>query len=659
MKLRRDWILIFILGVILLFTIAPWLEQGVPATDDFRHHVTKFWWLEEQLTNEFSITEWQPHIYNGWPMAHFYHSLPYFVILPFAFILAPVALLKFNMVLAMLLAVLSMYVATKKFTNNTQTALLASIFYALAPLHFEFAYLSGSISRQWAFVLVPLALMSFIDLVNTKTPRSAILAALTYAATIWTHLNVAYALAVIFAVYLVFHISKDVLKKRSLEKQLLKQLAVFSILALALVSFWLIPLVLESGESEVTGRTKTVFGFAPAGLPLRSAFIRDFGIQNVNGNPFRYFYVGWSLLLLAGVGATIKNFEKKQTLLLIAATGLILTFFTAPLKLLPFVLVDYPIYFLMIALVPFCILAAQGARALSKLAPLPSLAVVLLLGIVVIDLYPALTTYNWIDQPTENFMNPQQLIDTWKFIGAQPSEFRVYSLVGEAPFMFHDKFEIGTTWMGYREGALKPIRQITDKLEERFRQNPTGPIVQQVLAYMGTQYLVLPCTQGLDQVYRIAFAKEGACAYNLKGAPLVSSITTVTHTDADIFKRGVNSSEAVVVEPCTSECSNEVEEARITNIKWSAKKIAFTTVANQSTQILIRSTYFKPHWHAYINSKETTIQEVWPKYTLIEIPKGEAKVEVVYKSNKTHLFANLITITAILACFWLLKKTKD
>jgi hypothetical protein len=54
---RESWIAVIFVLLIAILTVKPWLQDGLPGTDDFRHHVTKFWWLDDQIKNEGAITE--------------------------------------------------------------------------------------------------------------------------------------------------------------------------------------------------------------------------------------------------------------------------------------------------------------------------------------------------------------------------------------------------------------------------------------------------------------------------------------------------------------------------------------------------------------------------------------------------------------------------
>lgn len=644
--MKKHPVLYLILALVLLATIWPWMSQGVPATDDFRHHLTKFWWVHENV-NDFQYNEWQPSIYSGWPLTQFYHSLPYFILLPFNFLTTPVGMLKLNMVAAMIFGVFAMLYASKKLTNNDQTAIIATIFYALAPIHFEFAYFSGSISRQWAYVFVPLALALFIQAVDERKLKTSIYAAIAYAALMWTHLNVAYALALIFALYLIY----TTLQEKKLDKNLMKQMVYFSVVAIGLISFWLIPLATESAESEASNRLSSVFGNAPPPAKASLIFLRGFGMQPEG----RYFYIGLTLLLLAAASLLAK-YKHKNFFAITSGICLLLTIFTLPLKLLPYLLIDYSIYFTLIALVPLSIMAAYGARGLAKLTPQPALILLILVGITAVDLYPAITEYNWVEQSSDNFVNPPQLIEVWREISKLPGDFRVHSPLGQVPFMYHKKYEVGTTWMGFREGALKPIRQITDQFEEEFKSNPLGNKSRNVMEYFGVQHLVLQCNPQIEQTYPLAIQGNGVCSYRVNGAPLVSPITTLTRTDEDILQRSIQPTEAVIVEPCQEDCSLEVPGANITNINWQPESISFQAQADSPALLIVRSAYFSKRHNAYINNEPAKITQVWPKYMLIEAPKGTSTIEIKYESNTTHYLAKLISLLTLLIILYLIKK---
>jgi len=198
--------------------------------------------------------------------------------------------------------------------------------------------------------------------------------------------------------------------------------------------------------------------------------------------------------------------------------GILITLFSFPLYFAPYSMVNFSWYLLMAAIPILSILAAYGTKVITKLSGIP-LIIFVILAVVAIDVYPAMTTYNWVDQPSDNFVNPPDLIGVWETIAAEPGQFRVYSAVGQTPFRYHNKFEVGTEWMGYREGALQPIRTITDNIQKNLNTQQA----QQALAYFGTKYIVAPCPPER--------APQRFCAFQHPGANLISNITRITKTD--------------------------------------------------------------------------------------------------------------------------------
>ncbi|MFQ5621057.1 MAG: 6-pyruvoyl-tetrahydropterin synthase-related protein, partial [Candidatus Nanoarchaeia archaeon] len=612
--MKFNYILARIFALVIIATVAPWVQQGVPQTDDFRHHLTRFWWTGEQV-KQFSMGDWVPSVYSGFPLAHFYHALPYFIVLPFYFFLAPVAMLKFNMVLAIILGPLAMLWAARKLTGSTQIGLVSAIIYALAPIRFEFAYISGSISRQWAYIFLPLAFVLFILAVDKRDMKYTIYAALAYAALIYTHLNIAFALANIYAAYLIYVL----IKRRKIELKLIKQMAVFSVLSLALLGFWILPLLSEVGETAAGVSDDTTVSF-PAPVPLGTLLVRDFGLKQLPTGQMRFFYLGWSILLLAAV-TLLGKFKYKTPLWIATILGILLTITSVPLRFVaslfgdsyPIYILTYSIYFVVVALVPLSILAAIGLKALAKNFKMPAVILIVGIAIILIDVSPAIAAYNWMSQPTEQFTNPPQLIQAWNQIGQQPGTFRVHSAIGQVPFMYHKKYEIGTGWMGCRTCPINPLRKITNDLEASFSSNPGDPAVKSQLEYFGAKFLVVPCIQDFDRLYPLASANNGVCVHGVDGAPLVTGLTQITRTTERIPN---NKTEAVIVEECTEDCTKDTPTAGVTDIKWNTKKITFKTESETKAPVIIRSAYFKAHWHAYVDNKEVEVTPVWPVYMM-------------------------------------------
>ena len=108
MKIRKNLVIYGILLLVFVMLMLPWLRQGLPFTDDYIHHVSRMWFMHEEVKN-FDFSEWNPYMYGGWPFFHFYHPLFYIINIVFIAILAPTAALKAATLLAYLISLTKLF----------------------------------------------------------------------------------------------------------------------------------------------------------------------------------------------------------------------------------------------------------------------------------------------------------------------------------------------------------------------------------------------------------------------------------------------------------------------------------------------------------------------------------------------------------------------
>ena len=604
-----------IIAIAVLIAILPWFSEGLPSTDDFRHHITKFWAIHE------NGSEWQTSIYSGWPLTHFYHSLPYYVAYLFYFLPAK-TMLKTSIVLSFILVGILMYLASMKLTRNKIISVAATIFYIYLPIHFEYAYLSGSVSRLWSYAIVPIVIALYFDVLENKNKGWF---AISFAALMLTNLNQAFTMVPILLAILLLNFST----KR------VKNTAITAIFALLLISFWFVPLVLESSESSAA-KTQ-VFGGYPGSTTYTSIFSRTFELSTES----RPFYIGYSLIILAALSLLL-TYPNKKTFIITTILGIFLTTNASVLKFVPFSsMYLYSIYFFQIVLVFACIMAATTVYAATKINYGKIIAIAIIAAFI-IDVYPAVTEYRWVDT-TEQFINSPQLITALKWVGAQPGQFRVYTLLGETPYIWHNKFEIGTEWMGYREGALNPIRKITDNLEVEYRRNPRDKTANDILEYFGTKYVVGPCGEA-----NVAYSLGPYCVYDHAAKPLVFTPEKIEQGSFEYSDVDVNTA---YVKECSNICGKN-NNATITNILFEPKEITFKA-QSQGAYVLVASSYLEKHFSAYIDGKETPIIPAWPKYMLIYVPSGNHDISIKYGTHTTHLIFGLISIITLAGIVYL------
>jgi uncharacterized membrane protein YfhO len=161
---------------------------------------------------------------------------------------------------------------------------------------------------------------------------------------------------------------------------------------------------------------------------------------------------------------------------------------------------------------------------------------------------------------------------------------------------------------------------------------------------MGTKYIILPCITDFEKYLPLAYSNKAVCVYeNPLFKPIIDSPETVI-----ITKTPQQTADAYILEDCYLNCKLEKNKATIKNVQIEPETINFNTESNESSFVLVRMSYFEPHWHTYIDGKETKIRKAWPDYMLIEVPAGKYYIEFKYESNIIHLIAKIITLLAVL-----------
>lgn len=579
--LMNKLILIGLIAVCLAGSL-PWFQEGWPATDDFRHHLTKFWHIEQSVKSG-QWFEWMPFIYSGWPLTQFYHSLPYFVSVPFLFFINSFSWLKFNMAFAFVLSVITSYYAASKLLGNDWSGFFASALFVLLPLHFEFMYVSGSVSRMWAYAFLPLVFYGFVSLLENPCWKRSCLFAVYFSLLLLTNINLTYVVCLVLFLFWVFQRFKA-----------FKFILVSGVLAGLLCSFWLLPLLLESGGS---GASFSLFGNAPNSMSFESVFSRNF-----EGHPF---YAGIALCFFALVSLAVVKFKHRFVFGVCFLLFLFLALFAKLVVVLPFSsLIVFSYYFMLVSLFFACLLVGRGLGVLSAKS---WLAVLIVFVICVVDVYPGVVAYNWVSKPTEQFVNPKDIINCWSFIGKQPGYFRVFSSVGELPFVYHGKFEVGGEWMGYREGALKPMRKAVDD----FLAKPD----MEVLREFGVKYVVSGCSQANP-----VFQSGQFCVYGFDGYPLVDSNATVS------------------------------------NLVWRNSLIGFD-VDGAGGNVIVRSMRFGSHWKAFVDGSRVEINSIWPDYMQIVVPEGKHSVRFLYGASTVQYVGLVLSFTGLAVLVLLTRKS--
>jgi hypothetical protein len=642
-KLDKKKIIYLILAISVIIAVWPWFSQGIPQTDDFRSHVAHLWHMQHSLYERSHPVFWMQELYSGWPIFEFNSVFSYFISIPFLLFFETVTALKLSIILSFIIAAISMFVASKILFKDDEIALVSSVAYTFSYYHFVNAGIRGAFHETWAYAIFPLAIALFISAFESPTRKNIFFATMISGIMLITHVPSSYMLGLVCILYVIY----SIIKNKKIAKKSIGFVLFLGISAILLCSFWIVPFVTESGKANF-GNTYTDFGKsligldAKEGLSFAQLFERNYSIPGYLPDGKRSFYIGYSLLILALISFLYKNQISRFFAYLSLLTILIMlsAFLT---NLVPLIsLLQFSTRLMLVAAFSLSIVAGTSAKALTKFARKKQHELVLIsiiVAIILIDFAPG-NKFHWISQPNENFINNPSQIDVLKQISAEPGYFMVFTPSAQMAYAYHKKFEMGFDWEGFREGAIKDVHDTYTKDAFSFIDSLNkGDInntleTSERLGYYGVKYIVLPCIKGLDRIYEIKYTNNAFCAY-----------------------KNPHFSELAVIDKGT-----------INNTLFNMDEITFSSNSDGDSKITLKVSDLEEHWHAYVDGKETKINDVFPKFMQIGVEKGFHKIEFKYKSTKTQTitrFISFFTLLILIAYYfeldtkWLKKKSKE
>ncbi len=608
MKIKLQNVIYGILLFVFIFSILPWMKEGLPMTDDYRHHATRIWFVQEQIKN-LEYSEWMPNMYGGWPFLHYYHPLFYIISIPVAALFSTLSVLKIMTAVIFALALAATFYAANLLFKDKEIALLAAVAYFLSS-HFMFhATVSGALPRLAAIGIAPLVMAFFVKALEEKSRKYAIKGGILLAVLLLMHISVAVPVMIICFVYAIY----DLYCKKNI-KAVLKPAAMI-LICFGLAAAWFIPMMLEKEYGNFPESSAKLE--AP---PLKQT-TRTFGIMHDGKNYIRSNYFGYSVLALALLGLVFIKKNKTVDFLKIGFLASLIFYFNllGLLNFIPFVktaLTGTTNFFITGLVFNAVMLAGAGAKALAKKYKKEYLIYAAVL-IIIIELYPSVNafSYGWTEFDTENFVNHPALVDAWEFIKEQEGNFAVISTIGYSAEIYHQKQEFGFDWVGCPQCVQKITYETHNELWKIFN---SGAKDDDVLGYLGVKYYVVPCQTKLEN--KLAYTNNGVCVYeNEKFKPMVDS------------------------------------NAAISSIVYEMDKVSFVTESSSEEEVLVKINNFKPHWKAYVNGKETQINKVWPEFMMIKVPAGKNDIVMDYKTNKLHMFSWFITFLTAALIWWFIK----
>ena len=609
MKIKKSQIIYGILVLVFILSVLPWMKEGIPFTDDYRHHASRAWFVKEEF-KLMQFSEWMPYIYGGWPFFHFYHPMFYLITSPIAVLFNPILFLKIATIAAYAIALFGTFYAAKVLFKDEEIAMITAIAYFMSS-HFLFhATVAGALPRLMAIALVPLASSFFIKALEENSKKMVAVSAVLLAVLFMTHMSVAVPVFIICFMYLLYntYLNKDL-------KSFGKGVLIFMI-AVLLSAAWLLPLLLEKDYGNFPESEEKI------GAPYLEQSFRNFGIHHNGQHYIRSNYFGYATLALAIIGLLFIRKNNTVNFLKVGFIASIFLYFNIfsllnYIPLLKTALTGSSSYFISAVVFNAAMLAGMTAKSLSKTLK-KNYPIYLIAAIILIELYPGLNafSYGWSGQKTENFINPPALIQAWDFIKQQEGNFAVFSSVGQASEIYHNKQEFGFDWIGCPQCVQKETYRIHNSIWQNFTK---GIKDDEQLGYLGVKYYVIPCQHKVEN--KLAYTNGAVCVYeNEKFKPMIDS------------------------------------ESKISDVKYGLDSLSFKSESEKATAAIIKINYFKPHWRAYINGNEVQISEAWPEFMSISVPAGQNKVLFKYETNTVHIVSWFITfLTIVLGVYYIRK----
>lgn len=179
----------FVIGALILFSIAPLFHAGLIPTHDGEYHLIRFYEFDKILRTGNWYPRWAPDLdfSYGLPLFTFVYPLPNYVasLLHF-FGTSFLDSVKLVMVIATFCGGIFMYLWTKEFWGKTG-ALVSTTVYLFAPYRFVDIYVRGSVGEVLALGIFPGFLWAYTKYLQTKKPIFLALSALFLALTIFSH----------------------------------------------------------------------------------------------------------------------------------------------------------------------------------------------------------------------------------------------------------------------------------------------------------------------------------------------------------------------------------------------------------------------------------------------------------------------------------------
>ena len=222
-----------------IFAVLPLLHPYFPNQEKGVNDILRLVELDTCIKDGVLFPRWFPDLYGGRGglIFQFYAPLSYFVAEVFHLIGFDYAnSIKTVFVMSFVLSAVFMYLFARRFVSESP-AFIASVLYVYAPYHLGDTYIRGDLAESLSFVLFPLILLTFHNLIQKKSDKYVIIGGILYASLILTHNIMALIFTAFLVAYLTYFIFEGTLP--------LKKVVFVLLIGISLSAFFWIPALVE------------------------------------------------------------------------------------------------------------------------------------------------------------------------------------------------------------------------------------------------------------------------------------------------------------------------------------------------------------------------------------------------------------------------------
>lgn len=308
--------ILFWLSVILLISVPTFWRLMRPGF--FKMHddlqVIRVYEMTKCLKDFQIPCRWVPDMgYRyGYPQFNFYGPLPYYIM---SFInLLGVNLfdsVKIGFILPTILGNITMLLLGISLFGGVG-GIIATILYAYMPYRASDTYIRGAIGEVWAFVFLPLIILSIRNLIKNPTLKNSAILAISFACLIATH-NVTTLiftpLALVYVVFLVIHKNKTNLSHIFLD---LKKYFFSFLWGGVMAGFFMLPVLFEKKFAHTETMIGGYFDYRAHFVSLKQMFLTSFwGTGSSEIGPADDMSFFFSPVLLVLIFASLIFFVRK------------------------------------------------------------------------------------------------------------------------------------------------------------------------------------------------------------------------------------------------------------------------------------------------------------------------------------------------------------